>query len=256
VGVRTLVTIVTPARNAAATIEATLRSVAEQLGVAVEHVVVDGDSTDETAAIARSFGARVLSGPDCGIYDAMNKGIETARGEWLLFLGADDRLADPAAVRTLLDAAGGDALLAYGDALYDDDFRYRSRMDRTLLFHNSVHHQASLYRRRLFDDFRYRIDIAAVADYELNLRLYLARAAVTYVPRIISLCGTGGASSSRHRWRNNVDLHSVRAPHVSQLWNAYASAVMLTRSAARIALDRATDGFRYVRDSWSSRRSS
>lgn len=235
---RARVTIITPARNAAATIAVTLASVSAQDHGSIEHLVIDGASSDDTAEIARRAGARVFSEPDSGIYDAMNKGIAAAHGEWLLFLGADDRLAEPHSIRTLVEAATESTSLVFGDALYENGFHYRSRMNRSLLFHNSVHHQASLYRRSVFEGFRYRPDVVAVADYELNLRLYLERAEVVHVPCVIAVCGTGGASSASHRWRNNLDLHRIRAPHVSRWWNAYATAVMLTRSALRMARDR------------------
>ena len=233
-----LVTIITPARNTAATIEATLGTVKAQDHGEIEHIVIDGASTDGTAEIARRFGARVVSEADAGIYEAMNKGIALARGEWLLFLGADDRLADRGAIRSLVEAAGRDTLLVFGDARYDNGFHYHSRLNRSLLFHNSIHHQASLYRRSVFRDFRYRTDIPGVADYELNLMLYRGGAAAKYVPRVIALCGAGGQSSAKYRWRNTLDLHRVRSAHVSRWWNMYATSMMMVRSAARILLDR------------------
>ena len=95
------VSVITVARNAAATIADTMRSVAAQSHADVEHIVVDGGSTDETLAIIRATGphvASVVSESDKGIYDAMNKGLLLATGEFVGFLNADDMLASPETV--------------------------------------------------------------------------------------------------------------------------------------------------------------
>jgi glycosyltransferase involved in cell wall biosynthesis len=87
------ISVVTVAYNAAATIGDTIRSVAAQTGVEVEHLIVDGASADGTADLARTIGGahvRVLSEPDQGLYDAMNKGLALASGEAVGFLNADD----------------------------------------------------------------------------------------------------------------------------------------------------------------------
>ena len=90
-------TIITVSRNAAAHIGSCLESVLRQTYAEVEHVVIDGASTDGTQNIVESLSGRVsvfVSEPDRGIYDAMNKGLSRARGDYILFLGADDYLID------------------------------------------------------------------------------------------------------------------------------------------------------------------
>ncbi len=83
--------IVTPCLNRAATIEAAIRSVVDQANPAVEHIIIDGGSTDGTLAIlARYPHLRVISEPDRNLYDAMNKGIRQARGAWIGLLNSDD----------------------------------------------------------------------------------------------------------------------------------------------------------------------
>ena len=93
-----LISIITVCRNASATIGPTLKSVDEQTFDDYEHIIVDGVSTDDTLAIVKSsvnHRRRVSSEPDRGIYDAMNRGIERARGRYLLFLNAGDRFHAP-----------------------------------------------------------------------------------------------------------------------------------------------------------------
>ena len=88
------ISVITVCFNSAATLEQTLKSVASQSHADVEHIVVDGASTDDTPAIIarnRDRLATVISEPDRGIYDAMNKGLANATGDVICFLNADDQ---------------------------------------------------------------------------------------------------------------------------------------------------------------------
>jgi glycosyltransferase involved in cell wall biosynthesis len=86
-------TIVTASRNYGRFIGDCLASVAAQTGVEVEHLILDGGSTDETAAVVERFPhASFVQEPDGGMSDAINKGFRAARGEWVMWLNADDRL--------------------------------------------------------------------------------------------------------------------------------------------------------------------
>lgn len=106
------ITVVTPCLNAAATIRETLESVHGQGYPRLEHVVVDGGSTDATVEIAREYGARVVSEPDRGRPDAANKGIRLATGDVVAFLNADDVYAPKALQRV------GYAFATLPDALW------------------------------------------------------------------------------------------------------------------------------------------
>jgi glycosyltransferase involved in cell wall biosynthesis len=180
--------IVTPALNGAATIEQTLASVRNQRNVEVEHLVVDGGSTDGTLEILKAEqGVRWISEPDRGLSDAMNKGIRMARGDVIGWLNADD-LYLPGALERVAEATGagpharwltgrciiidGDgteirrAVTAYKSALIS---RYRFGLHLT---HNFVCSPATFVRRAAFDevgffDERFRYSM----DYDLWLRL-------------------------------------------------------------------------------------
>lgn len=107
---RPLITIVTVTYNAAETLPLTMESVAEQTFADFEHLIIDGASTDDTISVARQMGRpdlRIVSEPDHGLYDAMNKGVKLAHGYYLLFLNSGDRFH------------GADALQAYADAILD-----------------------------------------------------------------------------------------------------------------------------------------
>lgn len=109
-----LLTVITPALDAAATIERTLASVRTQTQAGIEHLVVDGGSRDGTPAIAAAAGARVLPGPDAGVYDAMSRGVRAARGAVLHILNADDAYAHPQVAERALAALAGGAALCHG----------------------------------------------------------------------------------------------------------------------------------------------
>ena len=118
------VSIITVCFNAAPTIAETLASVASQSGADLEHIVVDGNSSDGTQAIVEAYQAptlRLVSEPDDGLYDAMNKGARLARGEFIAFLNADDVYINPSIVAralSVLDAESVDAV--YADLIYVD----------------------------------------------------------------------------------------------------------------------------------------
>jgi len=121
---RPLVTIVTPTWNQGRFIEQTIRSVRAQTYPAIEHLVIDGGSTDDTLSILRASegwpGFSWMSEPDSGMYDAAAKGFERARGDVLAYLNSDD-LYLPWSVEAAVEALTAGADLVYGDALLMDD---------------------------------------------------------------------------------------------------------------------------------------
>jgi glycosyltransferase involved in cell wall biosynthesis len=105
------VSVIVAVKNNAATLAQCLESVLTQAGCEVELVVIDALSDDGTSGIISSYSKRIsysVSEPDEGIYDAWNKGLAAARGEWCAFLGADDYLADDNALSSLLQCARND----------------------------------------------------------------------------------------------------------------------------------------------------
>lgn len=91
---RPQISVITITYNAADTLPITMQSVAEQTFTDFEHLVIDGASTDDTILIARKMGTpslRIVSEPDKGLYDAMNKGVKMSRGRYLIFLNSGDK---------------------------------------------------------------------------------------------------------------------------------------------------------------------
>jgi putative colanic acid biosynthesis glycosyltransferase len=226
-----LVSVITVVRNGAATITATLDSVCAQRLVNFEHVIIDGASSDGTLDILKAYQhdqLRWISEPDQGIYDAMNKGVAIAKGEWVLFLGADDVLADPA---VLADIFERQELLQYdlvcGRSSYRSGRKRTPRLDWHTLIFNTVHHQAAFYRRHLFDSFRYRLDIPVVADYELNFLIYRQRRRVLFMERQVSVSGIHGISHNSSLVSAQFDAYRVRRQYINVLSNFLLLAIGL-----------------------------
>jgi len=198
--------IIIPTFEAEKTLGASLDSLLSQDFGDWELLIMDGVSADDTLAIAAAVAAkdpriRVLSDPDKGVYDAMNKGIAEARGEWLFFLGSDDFLYDAhvlSAVFARPDAGNADFL--YGNVV-SPSYRgiYDGEFDFAKLLRRNISHQAIFYRRTLFDRIpAYNLRYKGYADWDLNIRLFLdAGVRVRYIGGIIARFGPGGLSS-RH----------------------------------------------------------
>ncbi len=128
--------IITITFNAAAVIEPTLQSVLEQTYTNYEYLLIDGGSKDGTVEKARGSGiefAHIVSEPDNGLYDAMNKGIALASGDYLCFLNAGDAFYAPETLRTIADAATAEETLPdvlYGETAEVDEARNFVRMRR------------------------------------------------------------------------------------------------------------------------------
>jgi glycosyltransferase involved in cell wall biosynthesis len=102
-------TLITSTLNSSATLERCLDSVAAQTHPSFEHVIADGASSDDTLAIVERYQERytlrlACSQPDTGLYQAWNRGVEKARGDWILFLGSDDFLLSPEALSRISTA--------------------------------------------------------------------------------------------------------------------------------------------------------
>jgi glycosyltransferase involved in cell wall biosynthesis len=203
-----LISIVTVSYNSAATIADTLRSVAAQEGVEVEHIIIDGASRDDTLALVERHGVAnrvVVSEKDRGIYDAMNKGLALARGEFVGFLNSDDYFIDRQALASLAAAMRPDVDAVLGDIVFIDEARKARRCMRARQFNPALlrlglglPHPAFYVRTALlrqiggFHD-GYRI----AADFDLVLRLFkVNRTRLATVSRALVAMRIGGASTA------------------------------------------------------------
>lgn len=214
------ISIITVAFNAVRTIADTLESVAGQTHTEVEHIVIDGASTDGTLEMIKRHGTHVthlVSEPDRGIYDAMNKGLALASGEIIGFLNADDVYADNGVldrVSTIMERERLDAL--FGDA----EFVSSARLDQPLRRYRSDRfqpdriawgwmpaHPALFLRRGVYERFgEFRTDYRIAGDFELVARVFHGGTLkYRHLPEVLVRMRTGGISTGG--WRNTLLLN-------------------------------------------------
>jgi glycosyltransferase involved in cell wall biosynthesis len=198
---------VIPTYHSEESIKDTLSSIISQSFTDFEILIIDAMSSDNTLKAIKSFKdlrIRIISESDKGVYDAMNKGISQARGEWLLFLGSDDNLHNndvlKKAAEFLKNASQpvvygnteveGDVSWAKGEKIYGGKFSlYR-------LLRRNICHQAIFYKREflLKNNLTYNLSYPISADWDFNLRAWLIQP-FQYYPGIISYFTAGGISS-------------------------------------------------------------
>ena len=213
------ISIITVAYNAEATIAEAVASVVSQRqdGFELEYIIVDGASTDETLAALEPHSdgiAHIISEPDRGLYDAMNKGVAAATGDFIGILNADDIYAHNgvlAAVAARLEETGADAL--YGDLDYvaaDGSGRVVRRWrsgemgPRSFLRGWMPPHPTFFLAKSVYAEHGvYSLDLQSAADYELMLRmLHKHRVRATYLPDVLVKMRTGGVSNAS--WGNRL----------------------------------------------------
>jgi len=203
------VSIITAVFNGAAMIEHCINSVRAQTYADIEHIIVDGASTDGTVEIINKYRndrTRVASEPDNGLYDAMNKGIMRSTGEIIGILNSDDFYPDDSVIEKVVRAMSKDNTdSCYGDAVYvkknnpnkivrywkSGQFSHGKFKIGWMPQHGTLYIRKDIYTKYGL----FRNDFPIAADYELILRfLYKHRISTTYLPEILLNIRVGGVS--------------------------------------------------------------
>lgn len=233
------ISIVTVCHNSADTLGDTIESVSRQRCADLEHILVDGGSTDGTQTLVARYNgqiAKFVSEPDEGIYDAMNKGIRMAEGDFVGFLNADDMYADDSVLADVGAAVeAGDVDGVYGDLVYvrRDDVSKVTRYWKAGKYQPGAFrlgwvppHPTFFCRRGLFEEFGcYDAFYRIAGDFELMLRLIeKQRIRVGYIQRPLVRMRVGGrANTIRGMLCGNREiLHALAAnglrPSPSLFW--------------------------------------
>ncbi|HEV3413655.1 MAG TPA: glycosyltransferase family 2 protein [Puia sp.] len=213
------ISVITATYNSAATVTDTLTSVCRQDYPDIEHIIVDGRSSDGTLEIVANFPhvAKIISEKDKGIYDAMNKGIGMATGDVVGILNSDDIYIDPSVLSAVAKAfADPSVMTVYADLQYvhPHDLDKVKRTWITGPFRkNSFYfgwmppHPTFFVRKEVYERIGlFNTELRSAADYELMLRILLRFGETTYyIPRVIVKMRAGGMSNSslRNRLRAN-----------------------------------------------------
>lgn len=205
------ISIVTAVYNGASTLAETIDSIAAQTHPDIEHIVIDGGSTDGTQAIVearRSNIARFVSERDKGVYDAMNKGIRMATGEVVATLNSDDIYAGPNVLQAVAERFQDPEVdVCYGDLVYvkRDAPEHVVRYWRSCEFNKDSltrgwypPHPTFFARRQMFESLGpFSPDFPIGGDVELMIRFLSHARKVAYIPQLMSRMRLGGISNSK-----------------------------------------------------------
>jgi len=204
------ISIITVCRNSAKTIEDCIKSVHAQTYFDIEHIIIDGCSTDGTLGILTKYQSRIsrfISEPDKGIYDAMNKGIKLSSGDIVATLNADDMYADETIVRRMLEFIQKNGLdAAYGDLVYVERNKTKqvTRYWRTGEYKRGafrygwvIPHPTFFCQKQVFEKYGYFNEkFQVAADFELLLRfIEKHQIKVSYLPKVIVKMRAGGKAN-------------------------------------------------------------
>lgn len=210
--------IITVVKNNATRIKECINCVSSQSYKNFQHIVIDGKSTDATVQVIESLQSAIdvfISEPDNGIYDAMNKGILLASGDYLFFLNADDRFADCHVLEDINTSLGdrGNVDLIFGNQVFDHAGRFRVKkqnlpITRKRLARETLQHQTLFAKRTLFEMTNgFSLDYKVVSDYHWILKVLLKfRCTYVYLDRNISIMSTDGLS-----WTTNFEKERLKA---------------------------------------------
>ena len=195
-----MISIIIPTYNSERTIKRCLDSIIEQTFHDWEVLLMDGVSKDNTLSIARAYNdsrIRIYSEPDKGIYDAMNKGIQKSKGEWLYFLGSDDYFCKKEVLNRVSEDLQ-DVDVVYGEVDSSQlSGENRGEWTTQMIDYNRCH-QAIFYKRDVFNKLGlYNLDYKLYADYDLNIKWLFDRSIKSkHIDVKVANFSDGGASAT------------------------------------------------------------
>jgi len=202
-----IITIITIVLNGDSILEETILSVLNQTYNNIEYIIIDGGSTDNTLNVIKKYEEKIdcwISEPDNGIYDAMNKGIDIATGEWINFMNAGDSFFSYEVLNLIFGKKINDNVsLLYGDTIYRNHDRgiihIKPAKIKYLWKGMCFGHQASFVKTNVMKLYKYNVEYRNAADYNFIFSLYNDGYKFEYISIPVSLFLLGGISD------NNVD---------------------------------------------------
>lgn len=241
-----LLSIITITYNAEEFIERTIHSILNQSSQEFEYLVIDGSSKDNTLSILEKYRKRIdvlISEPDAGLYDAMNKGQEKASGKYIWFINAGDEIAERDTVANLLEVIKNDPDIIYSDTYMVDNNRTVLGLRSEILPHKVpevliwqkfnlgmlICHQSFVVKKAIASDYILN-NLSADVDWEIKC-LKKSKLTVQY-PGILSRYLVGGLSSQKHI-QSLKDRYTVLKNHFGFLPNLINHARIILRAALK-----------------------
>ena len=178
-----LITIITATYNSVTTLEQTITSVVKQDYNNIEYIIIDGGSTDGTVDIIKKYENKLkliwISEPDNGIYDAFNKGIDLAAGDYIQFLGSDDSLYNSGTISRVVEQLDDDTDILSGSIIVVDEDTYKQfprynhhALDKSMYRGGMIPHPGMFVKTSLARKYKFNINYKIAADYRFFLQCY------------------------------------------------------------------------------------
>lgn len=197
------VTVITVLYNSAATIERTVKSVLEQSYGDIEFIVIDGNSNDGSKEILNGYKDRIsilISEPDDGIYEAMNKGISLATGEWICFMNSNDYFFNSTVVEDIFKT-GQDADIIYGYCIDPDTGKDIKPLDLNEFWRRiPFNHQSAFIRTKYYKERPYEVKYRISSIYDFLYYWYRAGLKFKYVEMPVAVYDMKGISFYSYLW--------------------------------------------------------
>ncbi len=221
------ITVITVCFNAAATIEQTILSVIHQTYPHIEYIIVDGASTDGTLEIVKKYQKQIaclISEPDLGIYDAMNKGVMLATGDWINFMNAGDRFHDCDVCQSVMAKLEEQPTIVYGNTfmryffgeLIKKPFPIQELTWHMVFIHQSCFIQATYQKTHL-----YRLAYKITSDYDLFHRAYIDGTSFCYLDMTISDYEASHGFSSSNFLLFEKEMADINGIHRNLAWGVF-----------------------------------
>jgi len=200
-----ILSIITINKNNALGLEKTIKSVVCQTSSDFEYIIIDGASTDRSTAIIKNYSDKIkywISESDTGIYNAMNKGIRKAEGDFCLFLNSGDFLINHKTIENVINEISNlNADIFYSDAIKSNNtvFKYPAILTIYYLISGRINHQNSLIKRNLFINHGfYNENLKIASDWEFFLfELHKYKSIFTHIETNISIFDINGIGSQQ-----------------------------------------------------------
>ena len=230
------ISIITSTYNSKEALPSALESIKKQDYDDIEHIIIDGASTDGTIELIKEYvnsnaNAQYISESDKGIYDALNKGIEKATGDYIGILHSDDLLASNTIISTIVNKLKAEKT----DCIYGD-LKYVAKDDIDKVIRNWVSgeftkkklhrgwmppHPTLFVKKELFEKYgTYDLQFRIAADYDFMTRILSNGVSISYLPEVVTLMRVGGESnkSIKNIWKKSMeDLKVMRRNNIGGL---------------------------------------
>jgi glycosyltransferase involved in cell wall biosynthesis len=237
--------IITVCLNNKSGLDRTAKSIIQQTHQDFEWIVVDGYSTDGTVDLFELYSGKIdhlISEPDDGIYDAMNKGIALATGKYCLFLNAGDTLFDSEVVQRLCPYLVGDLIIGQMEVYHPVNTRKNGirifsnrKIGKRYLFYRTLPHQGTCIKKSLFDEYGgYDTSFVIAADHDFFMRVFNSKIKISFVPFCLSRYMLDGLSTQLKTSKLlDAERNKIRKRHFSILYRLWRKLIRILESSVK-----------------------